>query len=207
MDKKRQYLLDCGIKCAWHNKTVDEFTNDADALDAVVRYNERADEMIRKGVGLYLWGANGTGKSHLMNTAFITFIERKYRCRVFSMDDIVSHVTATWYSDEQRDAFQNMLCRVDFLGIDEFGKNVDADGNPLPLPDLVKRVIESVLRYRVQMNKPVWITSNTDPKNVRKVFSEDVGSLLNEAVISVLVRGNDYRKTVIQKRLKNLLYD
>lgn len=32
MDKKRQYLLDCGIKCAWHNKTVDEFTNDADAL-------------------------------------------------------------------------------------------------------------------------------------------------------------------------------
>ena len=102
--------------------------------------------------------------------------------------------------------FQRMLCTVDFLGIDEFGKNVDANGNAIPLPDLVKRVVESVLRYRIQMRRPVWITSNTDPKYIRTVFSEDVGSLLNEAVVPVVVRGQDYR-TVIQKRLKGLLYD
>ena len=60
--------------------------------------------------------------------------------------------------------------------------------------------------YRIQMRRPVWITSNTDPKYIRTVFSEDVGSLLNEAVVPVVVRGQDYR-TVIQKRLKGLLYD
>lgn len=203
--KTRDYYLLCGIKSGLHDKTLDDFTNDEDALEKVKRYIRKSRSMYRDGLGLYLWGSNGTGKTHLMGCSFMELISKGYKVRLFSMDEIVDKFTSSWYSDEDRHELNNILRNIDFLGIDEFGKNVDKDGNPVYLPDLVKRVMESVIRFRVQMNKPIWITSNTDPKYVNEVFSEDVASLLNEAVVPICVRGADFRKTILKRNKKKLL--
>ena len=203
MTKKEEYYLSCGIKSAWHSKTLEAYDNDKKAKNSVDAYLSKDRRVVKDGIGIYLWGANGTGKSHLMNTSFMELIDLKYKVRVFSMDEIVDKFTASWYSDEEKRDLDHVLRNIDFLGIDEFGKNVDKDGNANYLPDLVKRVMESVIRYRVQMNKPIWFASNTDPKNVGAVFSEDIASLLREAVIPILVRGDDYRKT-IQKQNKEI---
>lgn len=203
--KTRDYYLLCGIKSGLHDKTLDDFTNDEDALEKVKKYIRKSRSMYRDGLGLYLWGSNGTGKTHLMGCSFMELISKGYKVRLFSMDEIVDKFTSSWYSDEDKHELNNILRNIDFLGIDEFGKNVDKDGNPVYLPDLVKRVMESVIRFRVQMNKPIWITSNTDPKYVNEVFSEDVASLLNEAVVPICVRGADFRKTILKRNKKKLL--
>lgn len=205
MDKRtRDYYLHCGIKSAWHEKSLEDFTNDPEALRMIENYLSKWKEYSAKGMGIYLYGANGTGKSHLMNCAFKRIIQEGGTCRVLSMDEIVDKFTASWYSDDERGELNHILRNVQFLGIDEFGKNVDDKGKPVYLPDLVKRVMESVIRYRVQMNKPLWLASNTDPKFVREVFSEDIASLLNEAVVMVQVCGEDYRKAIQRSRKKEL---
>lgn len=202
-DKTREYYLYCGIKTSWHEKTLDDFTNDDEALGIVRKYLDNQTEMKSRGVGLYLWGSNGTGKSHLMNCAFKELIRGGSNVRVYSIDEVVDKFTSSWYSDEQRKELNYVLRNIDYLGIDEFGKNVDAEGKGNLAP-LVKRVMESVIRYRVQMCKPMWFASNTDPSCVKEVFSEDVASLLREAVVPVCVRGEDFRKS-IQKRNRRLL--
>ena len=201
---KKDYYLYCGIKTSWHEKSFSDFTNDDEAFSVVKKYLSTSKEMRRDGIGLYLWGSNGTGKSHLMNCAFKELILSGSKVRIYSMDEIVDKFTSSWYSDEDKRELDHVLRNVDFLGIDEFGKNVDKDGNPIYLPDLVKRVMESVVRFRVQMRKPIWFASNTDPKYVKDVFSEDIASLLREAVVPVCVRGGDFRKE-IQKRNKRRL--
>lgn len=203
--KIKEYYLYCGIKSSWHDKTLDDFTNDLSTLKRVKKYLSNYKEAASKGVGLYLWGANGTGKTHSMNCTFKELIAKGCKVRIYSMDEIVDKFTSSWYSDEDKKELNNILRNVDFLGIDEFGKNVDEKGNPMYLPDLVKRVMEFVIRFRVQMNKPIWFASNTDPKNVRKVFSEDIASLLNEAVLSVCVRGEDFRKEISLRNKKKFL--
>lgn len=200
--KTKEYYLYCGIKTGWHSKTFKDFTNDTEALLAVKKYLRNFSEAITFGTGLYLWGSNGTGKSHLMNCSFKELISKNQKVRIYSMDEIVDKFTSSWYSDEDKKELDNVLRNIDFLGIDEFGKNVDKDGNPVYLPDLVKRVMESVIRFRVQMNKPIWFASNTDPKFVKDVFSEDIASLLREAVIPICVRGDDFRRE-IQRRNKS----
>lgn len=202
-DKTREYYLYCGIKTSWHEKQLSDFTNDDEALSIVKKYLSESADMKQKGIGLYLWGSNGTGKSHLMNCAFKELLHANNKVRVYSIDEVVDMFTSSWYSDEQKMELNNVLRNIDFLGIDEFGKNVDADGKGNLAP-LVKRVMESVIRYRVQMCKPMWFASNTDPSCVKEVFSEDVASLLREAVVPVCVRGEDYRKS-IQKRNRRLL--
>lgn len=195
----------CGIKKGWHSKSLDDFTNDDEALAHVKNYLRKFAEAKESGVGLYLWGSNGTGKTHLMCCAFKELISCKQTVRVFTIDEIVDQFTASWYSPEHKRELNHMLRTVDFLGIDEFGKNVGKDGEAIYLPDMVKRIMESVIRFRVQMKRPIWFSSNTDPKFVREVFSEDIASLLNEAVIDVCVRGEDYRKIVQRNNKKRFL--
>lgn len=204
MDKRTEYLLSCGIKMAWHEKSLENYTNDLKAKRIVGEYLKDARGYLAKGVGLYLWGANGAGKSHLMNTTFLELLGRRYSVRVFSMDELVDMYTSSWYSESEKSELNHILRNVQFLGVDEFGKNVDAKGVPVPLPDLVKRIMESVIRYRVQMHRPIWFASNTDPKYVRDVFSEDIASLLREAVIPVVVTGKDYRATIQQQHRSKL---
>lgn len=204
--KTKEYYLYCGIKSSWHEKNLSDFSNDEEAFSIVKKYLEDHKEMFKDGIGIFLWGSNGTGKSHLMNCAFKELIARGHKVRIYSMDEIVDKFTSSWYSDEDKKELDNVLRNVEFLGIDEFGKNVGSDGSPImPLPDLVKRVMESVVRFRVQMNKPIWFTSNTDPKFVKSVFSEDIASLLREAVVSVCVRGGDFRKEIQRKNKRRFL--
>lgn len=206
MDSKvTEYFLYCGIKSAWHKKSLSMFTNDPETLRYVQKYLLNYKSLYEEGIGLYLWGSNGSGKSHLMNCAFMELIHQGAKVRIYSMDEIVDKFTSSWYSDSDKKDLDNILRNIDFLGIDEFGKNVDKNGEPLYLPDLVKRVMESVIRFRVQMHKPIWFTSNTDPKFVGKVFSEDIASLLREASVSVCVRGEDYRKTIQRANRNKLL--
>lgn len=203
--KTSEYYLHCGIKTGWHEKGLPDFTNDEKALSAVRKYLKDSKEMSHNGLGLYLWGANGTGKSHLMNCAFKELISKGHRVRIYSMDEIVDKFTSSWYSNADKWELDDILRHIDFLGIDEFGKNVDKDDNPVYLPDLVKRVMESVIRFRVQMHKPIWFASNTDPKFVKDVFSEDIASLLREAVVSICVRGDDYRREIQRKNKSRFL--
>lgn len=202
--KTKEYYLYCGIKTGWHEKTLGDFENDPEALSMVKKYLKKSKTVAREGLGVYLYGANGTGKSHLMNCSFKQLIEKGHKVRIYSMDEIVDKFTSSWYSDEDKKDLDNVLRNIDFLGIDEFGKNVDKDGNPVYLPELVKRVMESVVRFRVQMNKPIWFASNTDPKFVKDVFSEDIASLLNEAVVAICVRGGDFRKEIQLKNKRKL---
>lgn len=201
----KQYYLDCGIKSSWHEKDLKSFDNDEVSLAKVKKYLKDSKSFYNDGVGLYLWGANGSGKSHLMNCAFKELIDARYKVRVFSMDEIVDKFTSSWYADSEKKELDNILRNIDFLGIDEFGKNLDKDGKPMYLPDLVKRVMESVIRFRVQMKKPIWFASNTEPANVKEVFSEDIASLLKEAVIHVLVTGGDYRGNISKINKRRLL--
>lgn len=202
--KLLSYYEECGIRKKWFSKTVAEYDNDPDAKNMVVNYLKDVKSMYKDGVGLYLWGANGTGKSHLMHCSFKALVSARYTVRILTLDEIVDKFTSSWYDEDERTSFHRMLRTVDFLGIDEFGKNVDSSGSPAYLPDLVKRVVESVIRYRVQANKPIWITSNTEPKNVMEVFSEDIASLLREACVTVNVCGEDYRKTIQKRNARRL---
>lgn len=205
-EKTKDYLLLCGIKSAWHSRSFSDFTNDEDALEAVKKYLKRYKQMLNLGVGLYLWGSNGTGKTHLLTSAFKELIlDKGCKARMFTMDEIVDKFTSTWYSDTDKKEFNDLLRKTEFLGIDEFGKNVDKDGKPMYLPDLVKRAMESIIRFRVQMHRPIWFTSNTDPQFVKEVFSEDIASLLREAVVAVCVRGDDYRRKIQTRNKRELL--
>ena len=112
--KTKEYYLYCGIKSGWHEKSLKDFTNDDEALVAVGKYLKNSRDVAKRGIGLYLWGSNGTGKSHLMNCAFKELISRGHKVRIYSMDEIVDKFTSSWYSDEDKKDLNNVLRNIDW---------------------------------------------------------------------------------------------
>lgn len=185
------FYRSCGILDNWHDKELSDFTNDDRALQIVKKYLKNIEDAFKDGTGIYLFGPNGVGKSLLLNASFVELVRKKYTCRVISMPTLITKYTAGWSSNEERKSFMQMLQSSQFLGIEELGKGTKTD--------LGNMVLESVVRYRVQMKKPIWITTNCPPSTIATLYSPDVSSMLKESCIDISVKGGDYRDIIQAK--------
>lgn len=188
----RLFYRECGILDKWHDKTWNDFVNDDRAKRIVQEYDVK--KALKDGVGLYLFGENGVGKTLLLNLAFQDFIAQRKKVKIISFSGLITKFTAGWYDPEERKSLMYTLQKVDFLGIEEIGKEFKPGSNELGL-----MVLDTVIRYRVQMKKPIWITSNTPSKDIYDVYGENIASMLKETCVDVKVTGIDFRDKVAEK--------
>lgn len=193
-------LLSCGILQKWHAKSLEDFTNDPAAKKAVLKYLSQHRAVRKDGTGLYLHGANGVGKTLLMNASFKWLMEQGYKVQIISLSSLITKFTAGWYDMEEKRALQQTLQRVDFLGIEEIGKEFKSQTS-----DLAVTVLDNIVRYRSQMLKPIWATSNLEAKKLSDTYSEDIASMLREACIPINVLGEDFRERIAKELKKKYL--
>ena len=200
MDEKTvNYYLYCGIKKKWHDRTLSDFEN-GEIREKVQSYIDNVKEHHKKGMGVYLFGDFGTGKTLLMNCAFKEFIAKSYSVKIYSLDELIDEFALSWRSDAAKASLEHSMKMVDFLGIDEFGKKaLDKTDKAEPINPLAKRVLESIIRYRTQQLKPTWITANVAPKYIKETVAGSVASLLNECVFPIKIEGTDYREVIASK--------
>lgn len=182
---------DFGILDKWHDKTWADFTNDARAKDIIQSYLKDPKKPLSDGVGLFLSGQNGVGKTLLLNLAFQDLYHKGYKVKIISMSGLITLFAGGWYDVEDRRTLIQIMQKVQFLGIEEIGKEFKPGGTDLGLT-----VFDNVLRQRVQMKKPTWFTTNKKDVEITDIYSEDIASMLRESCLSVAVTGKDYRKTI-----------
>jgi DNA replication protein DnaC len=192
-----KYYLSCGIFKKWHDKTLDDFVNDIDAKKTVLKYLKNHKAYKKDGVGLFIWGANGVGKSLLLNTSFIELINLRYKVRIVDFSELITSFANGWNDKDDREVLRE-LKNCDFLGIEEIGKEFNSRES-----ELAKTVLDNVLRYRVQNCKPTWFTTNLKPSEIKIRYKEDTYSLLKEACIPVQVLGSDYRD-IVREKIKSI---
>lgn len=185
-----QRLREMGILDKWHEKTFDDFTGDDVALDHVMKYLKNCKKARAEGIGLYLYGVYGVGKTHLMNCLIKALHEQRYRVRIITLATLVTKFTSAWYDAEERNSFLGMIQGVDFLAIDDLGKEYK-DKQELGL-----RVFDNIVRYRLQANLPMIFTANLPPKEIKDYYSEALASMLSEMCAMVKVEGKDHRKDI-----------
>lgn len=180
--------LDNGILKRWHSKTLDAFDNDEKAKEYIRKYLKELPKFKEKGVGVYLYGKNGVGKSHLMMTVFKELLDRGEKARVTTLGTLVTAYTSTWYNAQNRADFQKRFMNVAFLGIEEIGKEYRSDTS-----NLAVTVLDSVLRYRLQAMKPTWATSNISASALTAKYTGDIAAMFREMAFPLNVIGEDKR--------------
>jgi DNA replication protein DnaC len=177
-------------RCTFDNYKITE--SNKQAYDVCVKYLESTRANCQEGKGLILLGPVGTGKTFLASAIGMGIIRELGWVAFGTTIDLLSSIKAT-YEDDKGDSEQQVirrLNRVDFLIIDDFGKE--------KVKPWVEQTIYQIINYRYQHLKPVIITTNAKSmKEIRNAYpnaGEAIESRLSEMCQGVFVGGDDYRK-------------
>jgi len=200
---KIKTLLDySGLGEIYLDKTFDNWNKKYNkaAYNAVFNYAKSWPKMSEQGKGLYIYGAYGTGKTHLV-AALANYVIKKYLIRVIfgtitklfmPLKDAIG-LGDTYLLQRERER----LYKVDLLIIDDLGKERPTD--------FVSEELYMLINTRYENKKPIVITSNYTleefadkyDKWTKDYGDKDLGSAMKSRLFEmcyyIKMDGPDYR--------------
>ncbi len=122
-------------------KEIDEFDFDGTPVNETLVRELSGGGFLEHQRNLVLIGGTGTGKTHLAVAIARACIRSGTRGRFFNVVDLVNKLDAEARADRQR-RMADLLCRLDFLILDELGYLPFAQTGGQLLFDLVSRLYE-----------------------------------------------------------------
>lgn len=188
---------ECGILRAYWDLEMDNFEGDKEALDKIKKYINKIDIAYNNGIGVYLFGNFGTGKTSLANI----ILKEALKTGRYSVYNITLSTLIDKYMDrfsEKSQSFINNVINKGFLSIDDVGKEYRNDSG------FVETKLNDVLRYRNGMNFPTILTSNKPVEDIKE-YGQSIYSIIKGFYVPVHVLGRDYRIENISYQIKSIL--
>ena len=174
----------------------------AKVADRARKYCAAAGKVLEQGVGIYLYGAKGTGKTHLTACIANELMSNYYSVLYTNFSEISKSIRATYGSrSETEQAFIDKLATIDFLFIDDFGtESVSRDGDDLWLQEKIFEVVNK----RYNANKPIIFTSNYSLAEMVKNrgLADKTVDRISEMCEIIKLDGKSYRLKAKEQREK-----
>jgi DNA replication protein DnaC len=165
---------------------------------ALGTYPEKFGEAILTGVGLFLWGTNSTGKTHVASSLCIEAIEKfrvsAYMIRAAELKDAwIKDCPANVGSDEST---LDRVSSVRFLVIDDLGKEYRTTSG------FSEANFGSLLRDRTRNNLVTCITTNMNPKEFSTTYGPSTGELVKECMLPIKIPDQQHRDRLADRVFK-----
>lgn len=171
--------------------------NDLPAIPSEIKmYLQYQTEFIDRGIGLFLFGNTGTGKTMIANLLLKDMVRDGYSCFATTFAHCIEMYTDGWHDAEQKRSFSNRFMRSRVLLLDDLGKEMRGKLSP--------STFDYILRTRVQECRPTIVTSNLSPLQIENEYGVAALSLLVEQSIEVNLGGQDYRVSANQRTLAEI---
>lgn len=185
-----QHLTRMNIGKRYWGATLQSLPSESAHGRATQRYVEQFDEMYAKGAGLYLWGANSTGKTYTACSVL-----KEIQMRGYSTYCVMADKLRSIYIDKDMfDPDMSIVQRVesvDVLLIEDLGKEYTGKGS-----GWAELCFENLLRTRTRELKPTLITTNLSPKDFGDRYKESAQAIALESTIAIQVKGDDQRRKI-----------
>jgi len=189
-----QYLKwrNAGIPPNFCEKTISDYTTPhPEVTDAIVRYIVQLDDMFRDGIGLYMWGDFGVGKSGLAVEILKEALRRgKYEVAFMFWPEVMKKLTAfDEVPADVRAETEKQLLTLDFVVIDDVGREYRREGS-----NWVSSNVDSIFRQRMHLGVPTILTSNFSMEHVRTMYGDSLASVFRGNLVEVRVEAEkDHR--------------
>lgn len=174
----------------------------AKVADRARNYCVAAGKVLAQGVGIYLYGAKGTGKTHLTACIANELMSNYYSVLYTNFAEISKSIRATYGNrGESEQAFIDKIATIDFLFIDDFGtESVSRDGDDLWLQEKIFEVVNK----RYNANKPIIFTSNYSLAEMVKNrgLADKTVDRISEMCEIIKLDGKSYRLKAKEQREK-----
>lgn len=156
---------------------------------ALGSYPSKFGSALLNGVGLFLWGVNSAGKTHIASALCIEAVEK---FRVSSYMIRAAELKDAWIKDHpaHEGSDETVLERVQqvrFLVIDDLGKEYRTNSG------FSEASFGSLLRDRARNKLVTCITTNQDPKEFVFTYGTSTGELLKECMLPIKVPSAQHR--------------
>lgn len=158
------------------------------------RYCEVADSVLKDGLGIYIHGGKGTGKTHLM-ACMANDLMGKYKQGLFTnFLEVAKVIRSTFGKQTETEAeYINQLANIDFLFLDDLGtERFQTQNGDLWLQEKVF----DVLNKRYNMRRPTIFTSNYSlPELIseRGIMDKTVDRIAEMSNAILQINGESYR--------------
>ena len=195
-----------GIPKKFHETTIEDFkTYNNEGLeeiqDHIARYisNMKWQRLENLG-GLCLFGSNGVGKTMIACIVAKEAYKFRYSTRRVTFVEYMSKYTLVWGArsieekESAEDDLYNNYKAVEFLVLEEVGKEVDSKASA--------PILEDLLRYREDNSLVTIICTNLSPKDLENRYGVSIASLMKGNMTPIRIEGVDKRKEHYDKKVQ-----
>lgn len=162
----------------------------------IVEYVRHFKRMLSEGVGLYLCGQNGTGKTYL-SAALMKYAWSTWR--VTSYMTTAAELKAAWINEDilaGDGSDETLLYRASnakLFVIDDLGREHRAKTG------FAETQLGALLRERSRNLYTTFITSNMTPKTFAETYGMASSQLLKESMLPILLSGRNMRDEIYKE--------
>jgi DNA replication protein DnaC len=203
-------MLKCGIfednfKTNFHTYQVQEGNEEQkQAVTTVLDYCKHFENAYKEGLGIFFYGRNGTGKSHLSVSALKYFIGKGCTGQLITLQGAFDAYSDGKFRDPNiMDWYNKRVKNIDILVLDDVLKEYQPkNGN-----DQVGVFFDNLIRHRMRRNKVTIMSTNGTIEDFQNRYGNSLVSLLMAKMIPVrMVWDVDYRKEVQAKSILDRLH-
>lgn len=175
------------------------------ATEKLKKYIKKLDYAKQKGIGLFLYGSNGVGKSVSAAVVLKYALQRQYTARWSMLSELISLSSDGVYDKEARDRFRKEVLEVDFLVIDDIGKTFVSQKSTFTSVH-----IDFLFRTRSNQCLPTIVTGNLPREQIatgEDSFSKGLMELLQENLLDVYFPYKKSKRKDIQIGLEQEIFN
>jgi DNA replication protein DnaC len=193
-----------GVPKKFHKHTIEDFDDYGSSdlkkvKDLITNYINTIDEKFENNEGLFMYGANGVGKTLLASIVVKEAYRHRYTSKRVTFNDYIKEYTRVWGVKDklEREAleeqFYNDFKAVEFLVLEEIGKEIDTK--------ITAPILEDCLRYREERGLVSIICTNIEPKLIVEKYGNSIGSLIKGNFLPIKIIGSDKRKEKFDEKV------
>lgn len=163
------------------------------------KYCEVADQVLEKGYGIYLFGASGTGKTHLTACICNELISTYHQCLFTNFFEISKLIRSTFNKNIEAESIIKRICEIDFLFIDDLGTELLKKNGE---DNWLQEQVFDIINKRYNNRKPTIFTSNYSLNELikeRGMMQKTVDRIMEMSHAIIKLEGKSYRAINRQK--------
>lgn len=196
-------MAKAAVPVKFYDAEISDYNRCPEAKTKVTKYLNKIDKAYEKGIGLYLYGGRGLGKSYLEAVIVKHALRKGYTALYTTLSKIVSMFGDAFYDKNARSEYEEIL-QVKFLVVDDIDKTFVSEKNP----NYVISAFDNLFRTRSNELLPTIISSNQKKEQLfaQSDFYRGALSLLAEHLLEVTFMGKD-RRVEISPQIKKEFFE